>query len=50
MKFVLERTDAAIAELEQKRAHIDATLAELRVINAEVRKQLADRKLRPPAP
>ena len=41
MKFVLERTDAAIAELEQKRAHIEATLAELRVINDTVRRQLA---------
>ena len=39
MKFVLERTDQAIAELETKRAHIEATLAELRVINAEVRRQ-----------
>ena len=40
MRFVVERTDLAIAELETKRAHIDATLAELRVINAEVRRQL----------
>jgi len=31
---------AAIRELELKRAHIDASLAELRVINAEVRQQL----------
>ena len=43
MKFVLERTDAAIRELELKRAHIDASLAELRVINAEVRQQLERR-------
>jgi DNA-binding transcriptional MerR regulator len=43
LKFVLDRTDKAIAELETKRAHIEATLAELRVINAEVRKHLADR-------
>jgi DNA-binding transcriptional MerR regulator len=43
LKFVLQRTDAAIRELEEKRAHIDATLAELRVINAEVRKQLVAR-------
>ena len=28
LKFVLARTDQAIAELEQKRAHIDTTLAE----------------------
>jgi DNA-binding transcriptional MerR regulator len=40
LKFVVERTDAAIAELEQKRAHIDASLAELRVINATARQQL----------
>lgn len=43
LKWVLQRTDAAIAELEQKRAHIEATLAELRVINATVRKHLTDR-------
>jgi DNA-binding transcriptional MerR regulator len=40
LKFVVERTDAAIAELEQKRAHIDASLAELRVINTTARKEL----------
>jgi DNA-binding transcriptional MerR regulator len=40
MKFVLDRTGAAIEQLELKRAHIEATLAELRVINATVRKQL----------
>ena len=40
LKFVVERTDAAIAELEQKRAHIEASLAELRVINATARRQL----------
>ena len=40
MRFVLERTDQAIAELETKRAHIQATLAELRVINTTVRRQL----------
>ena len=43
LKFVLDRTDTAIAQLETKRAHIEATLAELRVINATVRKHLADR-------
>lgn len=43
LKYVLQRTDAAIAELEQKRAHIEATLAELRLINADVRKQLDGR-------
>ena len=40
MKWVLSRTDKAIAELEAKRAHIDATLAELRVINDTVRRGL----------
>jgi DNA-binding transcriptional MerR regulator len=43
MKFVLDKTTKAIAELEQKRAHIDATLAELRVINEAVRTQLEKR-------
>ena len=33
-------SDAAIAELEQKRAQIDETLAELRVINAGCRRQV----------
>lgn len=41
LQYTLERTDAAIAELEQKRAHIEATLAELRVINDNARRQLA---------
>ena len=41
LQWTQERTDAAIAELEQKRAHIDATLAELRLINETVRRQLA---------
>lgn len=40
MRFVLERTDRAISELETKRAHIEASLAELRVINAAVREKL----------
>jgi DNA-binding transcriptional MerR regulator len=44
LQFTLERTSAAIAELEQKRAHIDATLAELRLINNDVRQQLAARE------
>ena len=43
LKFVLDRTDKAIAELETKRTHIEASLAELRVINSTVRKQLASR-------
>ena len=40
MKYVLDRTTKAIAELEQKRAHIDASLAELRIINATVKRGL----------
>ena len=40
MKYVLDKTSKAIAELEQKRAHIDASLAELRIINATVKKSL----------
>jgi len=40
MKYVFDRTTQAIAELEQKRAHIDAALAELRVINATVKRSL----------
>ena len=43
LKYVLDRTDAAITELEQRRSHIDATLAELRVINAAVRERLDSR-------
>ena len=40
LDFVLKRTDAAIAELEDKRAQIEATLAEIRLINASVRQRL----------
>ena len=40
MKYVYDKTSKAIAELEQKRAHIDATLAELRVINAAVKRSI----------
>ena len=40
MKYVLDKTTKAIAELEQKRAHIDASLAELRIINATVKRSL----------
>ncbi len=44
LNYVITRTDAAIAELEAKRAHIDATLAELRLINQTCRAQLDARK------
>ena len=43
-KWVLSRTDKAIAALEAKRAHIDATLAELRVINETVRRTVGNGK------
>jgi DNA-binding transcriptional MerR regulator len=43
LRWVQERTDDTIRELEQKRAHIDAALAELRVINAEVRQRLGSK-------
>ena len=43
LKFVLQRTDAAIAELEEKRTHIEATLAEIRIINSSVRKLLPNK-------
>ncbi len=42
--YVIERTDAEIAELEKKRAQIDETLAELRVINQTSRAQLETRQ------
>lgn len=44
LNYVIERTDAEIAELEKKRACIDETLAELRVINASSRAQLETRR------
>jgi DNA-binding transcriptional MerR regulator len=44
LKYVQQRTDEAITELETKRAHIEATLAELRFINGKVREQLASKR------
>jgi DNA-binding transcriptional MerR regulator len=41
LKFVIEKTEAAIAELEVKQRNIETTLAELRVINKSSRKALA---------
>ena len=41
LQFVLERTGRTIAELETRRAHLDATLAELRLIHEQVRGRLA---------
>ncbi len=44
LTYVIDRTDTAIAELENKRAQIDRTLAELHVINASCRKYLGLRR------
>ena len=44
VQFVIARTDAEIAALEEKRAQIDATLAELRVINTACHAHLTARK------
>lgn len=40
LAYVVERTDLAIRDLEAKRAGLDATLAELRLINETARRQL----------
>ena len=40
LDYVIARTDTAIEELTQKRAHIDETLAELKIINASCRQQV----------
>ena len=40
LSYVIARTDQEIVELEKKRARIDETLAELRVINAACKKNL----------
>lgn len=48
LSYVIERTDTEIAELEKKRAQIDETLAELRVINATCRKNLEAQTLQNP--
>ena len=44
INYVIGRTDSAIKALEKKRAQIDETLAELRVINASCRKHLKSRQ------
>lgn len=44
ISYVISRTDTAIAELEKKRAQIDETLAELRVINSSCRKHMKSRQ------
>lgn len=44
LTYVIEKTDAAIAELEAKRAQIEASLAELRLINERSRASLATKR------
>lgn len=44
LTYVLNRTDEAIAELEARRKHLEATLAELKLINAGCRRQLEERR------
>ena len=44
LTYVVEKTDAAIAELEAKRAQIDASLAELRLIHERSRDSLAAKR------
>ncbi|MEY4765185.1 MAG: hypothetical protein RI907_1858 [Pseudomonadota bacterium] len=41
LTYVIEKTDEAIKDLEAKRAQIDASLAELRLINQRSRETLA---------
>jgi DNA-binding transcriptional MerR regulator len=47
MRWLVERTDAAIRDLEARRADIDATLAELRLINGSVRRALGTKPAAP---
>lgn len=44
LAYVVEKTDAAIADLLAKRAEIDTSLAELRLINERTRQMLAARR------
>jgi DNA-binding transcriptional MerR regulator len=44
LSWVIEKTDAAIAELEAKRAQIEASLTELRFINERTRQTLAAKR------
>lgn len=44
LSFVVEKTDAAIKDLEAKRAQIEASLAELRLINSSSRKLLEEKR------
>jgi DNA-binding transcriptional MerR regulator len=44
LAYVIEKTDAAMADLLAKRAEIDTSLAELRLINESTRQMLAARR------
>ena len=44
LTWVIEKTDAAIAELEAKRAQIEASLTELRFINERTRETLSAKR------
>jgi DNA-binding transcriptional MerR regulator len=43
LEFVVDKTKAAIAELEAKKAHIEKTLAELKIIHENSKRQLQER-------
>jgi DNA-binding transcriptional MerR regulator len=44
LSYLVGRIDAAIAELEGRRAHIESTLAELKVISADIKRSLETRR------
>jgi DNA-binding transcriptional MerR regulator len=44
LSYVIDKTDAAIADLEAKRAEIDRSLLELKLINERTRQMLAARR------
>jgi DNA-binding transcriptional MerR regulator len=44
LEYVVKRTASAIAELEAKKAQIEESIAELRIIHATSKKQLGDRR------
>lgn len=46
LEYVVKRTASAIALLEAKKAQLEATIAELRIIHATSKKQLEDRRAR----
>ena len=44
LQFVIDKTAAAMDDLKRKRAQIDATLAELQLINETCRKTIEDKR------